>query len=124
VRTSRIVLLITTVLGMLLATFVFTTATASANARSCNGSVCITVSGNGTWVERVTATANNAFNGHFEVHGPTYHYNTGDRYWNAGNGTYLSPRRHMPDGSRLCLTGWNWDGSWRQVGTACVWITI
>ena len=95
---------------------------ALASAAGCNARTCIEVDGSGLRVDRILArtTHGDSFYGHFRIYGGGIDVNSWTGNWNF-SGYSISPRRDLPNGSVLCVEGWEkTDSGHNLIGRPCV----
>jgi hypothetical protein len=95
---------------------------ALASAGGCNDRSCIEVDGSGLRVNWILArtTAGDSFYGHFRIYGGGIDVNSATQNWGF-SGFRISPQRDLPNGSVLCVEGWEQTGGGHNlIGRPCV----
>jgi len=97
-------------------------APAFASAGGCNDRSCIEVDGSGLRVNSILArtTYGDRFYGHFHIYGGGIDINSVTQNWGF-SGFKIYPGRDLPNGSVLCVEGWEkTDSGHNLIGRPCV----
>ncbi|MDX3188363.1 hypothetical protein PV458_08145 [Streptomyces sp. MN03-5084-2B] len=97
-------------------------APAFASAGGCNDRSCIEVDGSGLRVNSILArtTYGDRFYGHFHIYGGGIDINSVTQSWGF-SGFKIYPGRDLPNGSVLCVEGWEkTDSGHNLIGRPCV----
>jgi hypothetical protein len=95
---------------------------AFASAGGCNDRTCIEVDGSGLRVDMIQGhlKAGDSFYGHFHIYGGGIDVNSPTQTWGF-SGYSIYPGRDLPNGSVLCVEGWEQTGGGHaQRGRPCV----